>query len=44
MNNVLDGNKVVARKLGPAPDFLTFGDDSHPNCSRYQNDKRFVIK
>lgn len=44
MNDVLNGYKVVARKLAPAPDFLTFGDDSHSNCSRYMDDKRFVIK
>mgnify|MGYP001566953526 CR=1 FL=1 len=44
MNNVLDGNAVVARKLKPAPSFLTFGDDIHGNCSSYPNDKRFAIK
>jgi len=44
MNNVLDSNTVVARKLKPVPSFLTFGDDIHSNCSNYPNDKRFVIK
>ena len=44
MNNVLDNNRVVARKLKPPPSFLTFGEDIHGNCSSYADDKRFVIK
>jgi len=44
MNNVLDGSKVVAKKLATAEDLFMFGEDNHLNCSRDQNDKGFVIK
>jgi hypothetical protein len=44
MNNVLDNNRVVARKLKPPPSFVTFGEDIQGNCSSYADDKRFVIK
>lgn len=44
MNNVLDNNRVVTRKLKPPPSFLTFGEDIKGNCSSYADGKRFVIK
>lgn len=44
MNNVIDNNRVVARKLKPAPSFLSFGEDIQSTCSSDADDKRFVIK
>jgi len=44
LNNVLDNNRVVARKLKPAPSFVSFGEDFRSTCSSHADDKRFVIK
>jgi len=44
LNNVLDNNRVVSRKLKPAPPFLSFGEDVQSKCSSHPDDKRFVIK
>ena len=44
MNNVLDGNLVVARHLTPTPSFWAFGEDVRRNCATYLNGKRFEIR
>jgi hypothetical protein len=44
MNNILEGNRVVSKKLKPTEIFLPYGADANKLCPARADDRRVVIK